>query len=114
MLAPMPAVTSTADSSPSPHRYTETVNPSNPPAVPIDTSVKVWRRQMDAIAAQTVQQRLEAWATLNAQLAEMEEQAVRHLYPDLDDREVLVELVRRRYGDKLAKEMHVNSGSLDS
>lgn len=94
MLASMLAVTSTVDNDLSPHRYTETVNPSNPPAVPIDTSVEVWRRQMDAIAAQTVQQRLEAWATLNAQLAEMEEQAVRRLHPDFDDHEVLVERSR--------------------
>lgn len=91
-----------------------TVNPSNPPAVPTDTSAEVWRRQMDAIAVQTVQQRLEVWAELNAQLAKMEEQAVRRLHPDFDDHEVLVELVRRRYGDKLAKEMQVNSGGLDS
>lgn len=90
------------------NRYTDGVNPRNPPAVPIDTTVEAWRRQMDAIAAQTVQQRLEAWTELNAQLAKMEEQAVRHLHPDFNDNEVLTELVRRRYGEELAKEMPVD------
>ncbi|MHB1128813.1 MAG: hypothetical protein ACYC06_02040 [Ilumatobacteraceae bacterium] len=107
-------MTDTVDNDLSPHRYTDIVHPSNPPAVPIDTSVEVWRRQMDAIATLTVQQRLEAWETLNAQLAEMEEQAVRRLHPDFDDHEVLVELIRRRYGDKLAQELQINNGSLDS
>ena len=90
------------------------MRPSNPPAVPIDTSVEVWRCQMDAIAAQTVEQRLEAWTELNTRLARMEEQAVRRCHPDFDDRKVLIELVRRRYGDKLAKEMQINSVRLDS
>ena len=90
------------------------MNPRNPPAVPIDTTVEAWRLQMDAVAAQTVQQRLEAWTELNEQLAKMEEQAVRRLHPDFDDRKVLVELVRRRYGDKLAQKMQVNNGILDS
>jgi len=76
--------------------------------VPADTSAEAWRIQMDAIAAQTVEQRLETWAELNAQLAHMEEQAVRRQHPDFNDHDVLVELVRRRYGDDLAQKVWPN------
>jgi len=84
------------------------VSPRNPPAVPADTSAEAWRIQMNAIAAQTVEQRLETWAQLNAQLAHMEEEAVRRQYPDFSDHDVLVELVRRRYGDDLAQKVWPN------
>jgi len=60
---------------------------------------------MDAMAAQTVEQRLEIWAELNAQLALMEDESVRRQHPDFSDHDVLVELVRRRYGDDLAQKV---------
>ncbi len=60
---------------------------------------------MDAIAAQTVEQRLETWAEFNEQLAHMEDEAVRRQHPDFSDHDVLVELVRRRYGDDLAQKV---------
>ncbi len=89
----------------SPHRYTDSVSQRNPPAVPADTSAEAWLIQMNAIASQTVEQRLETWAELNAQFAHMEEDAVRRQHPNFSDHDVLVELVRRRYGDDLAKKV---------
>lgn len=87
------------------------MSPRNPPAVPADTSAEAWRIQMDAIAAQTVEQRLETWAELNAQLAHMEEEAVRRQHPHFSDHEVLVELVRRRYGEDLAQKVWPTDGN---
>jgi len=70
--------------------------------VAVDTSPEVWRKQMGALEAMTPQRRLQLWEALNAELAELEERALRRQHPSLDDREVLVELVRRRYGEALA------------
>jgi hypothetical protein len=80
----------------------DAVTSRNPPAVPADTSPEVWRRQMDAIAARSVTDRLEEWAALNRAGAEMEAEAVRRRHPDYSDREVFLALVRLRYGDELA------------
>ena len=57
---------------------------------------------MDAIAARSVQERLEEWAELNRRGAEMEANAVRRRYPMFSEREVFYVLVRKRYGDELA------------
>lgn len=56
---------------------------------------------MAALGALSPRQRLDLWEELNAQLADLEERAVRRQHPGFDDREVLIELVRRRYGVEL-------------
>ncbi|HEU5149131.1 MAG TPA: hypothetical protein VFU19_01465 [Iamia sp.] len=75
----------------------------NPPVVPADTSPEVWRRQMAAIGAKTVGQRIAEWEALNRAGAEMEEAAVRRRHPDYDDHDVHLALVRLRYGDALVR-----------
>lgn len=57
---------------------------------------------MAAAAARSVEERLEEWALLNRAVAEMEADAVRRRHPDYSDRQVLLALVRKRYGDALA------------
>ncbi len=57
---------------------------------------------MDAIAARSMQERLDEWAALNRAMAEMEADAVRRRHPHYDDRQVFLTLVRLRYGDELA------------
>lgn len=89
----------------SPHHYNVDMSSRNPSVIPSDTSTEVWRRQMDAIANQSVEQHLRTWAELNTQFARMEERAVCRLHPNFSDHEVLVELVRRRYGDALVEAM---------
>ena len=69
---------------------------------------------MDAIANQSVEQHLRTWAELNTRFARMEEQAMRRLHPYFSDHEVLVELVRHRYGDSLAEAMQPNGRRLVS
>lgn len=71
-------------------------------AIPADTSPEVWRAQMRALAAMSPARRLAMWEALNDELAAMEEQAVRRLHPDFSQREVALELVRRRHGAPLA------------
>ncbi|MCC5954394.1 MAG: hypothetical protein JJU45_20080 [Acidimicrobiia bacterium] len=78
---------------------------ANPAAIPPDTSVEVWKRQMAAIARRTVAERLDEWAQLNRGVDRMAEQAVRRRHPDYDDRQVFLALVRQRYGDEVALEV---------
>lgn len=87
--------------------------PRNPPAIPRDTSVDVWRRQMAAMAEKSVPQRLEEWAAFNRAMAEMEEAAVRRSHPDYDDHQIFLVLVRRRYGDALAFQVWPEAASVD-
>lgn len=77
------------------------VSSRNPPVVPADTSPDVWRRQMDAIASRSVEDRMEEWAALNQAVAQMEADAVRRRHPGYSDRQVFLALVRKRYGDDL-------------
>ncbi|MCB1249521.1 MAG: hypothetical protein KDB36_08935, partial [Acidimicrobiales bacterium] len=70
--------------------------------LPADTTAEAWRAQMDAIAGRSIAERLDEWAQLNHGVAQMAEQAVRRRYPDYDDRQVFLVLVRRTYGDDLA------------
>jgi hypothetical protein len=75
----------------------------NPPAVPADTAPDVWRRQMDAIAARPMAERLREWAELNRAVAEMELASIRRRHPDYTESEVMRAAVRHRHGDDLAR-----------
>ena len=81
----------------------------NPPNCPADTPQHVWQRQMAAIRARTVPERLEEWRLLNEAGAKMEEAAVRRRHPDYTDREVFLALVVARYGQELAHEVWPDS-----
>jgi hypothetical protein len=78
------------------------MSPRRETAIPADTSPEVWRAQMRALAAMTPARRLATWEALNEELSVMEEQAIRRLHPDFSEREVALELVRRRHGAPLA------------
>jgi len=73
--------------------------------VPADTSPEVWRMQMSALGELTPERRLELWAEFQKQFAMMEESAMRRLHPNFNENQILVELVRARYGDELASKI---------
>ena len=73
--------------------------------VPADTSPEVWRMQMSALGAMTPEQRLALWEESQRQFSLMEDVAMRRLHPDFSDYQILVELVRARYGDELASKV---------
>ena len=77
----------------------------NSTIVPADTSPEVWRMQMSALGAMTPEQRLALWEESQRQFSLMEDVAMRRLHPDFSDYQILVELVRARYGDELASKM---------
>ena len=77
----------------------------NPTFVPADTSPEVWRMQMSALGAMTPEQRLALWEESQRQFSLMEDAAMRRLHPDFSDYQILVELVRARYGDELASKI---------
>jgi hypothetical protein len=82
-------------------------------AVPADTTLEVWRRQMAATAGRTIAQRIDEWEQLNRGVARMAEQAVRRRHPGYDDRQVFLALVRRLYGDDLALEVWPEAAAVD-
>jgi hypothetical protein len=69
--------------------------------VPADTSVTVWRVQVAAAAARSVDDRLQEWAALCRATADSHADGIRRRHPDYDDRQVFLALVRVRYGDAL-------------
>ena len=77
----------------------------NPSAVPADTSLGVWQMQMKAIGAMSVEQRISVWEEIQNQFASMEDASMRRRHPELNDHQILVELVRARYGDELASKI---------
>lgn len=85
----------------------------NPPVVPADTSPDVWRRQMDAIAARSVAERLDEWAQLNVGLSRMEADGIRRRHPDYDNHQVLLAQARMRYGDDLVVAVWPNEVLVD-
>ena len=86
----------------------------NPPIVPADTSVNVWRRQLDAIAKRSVADRFDEWQQLNDAMAKMEADGVRRRHPDYDDHTVLLALVRLRYGDALVRAAWPNEALVEA
>jgi hypothetical protein len=75
----------------------------NPPLIPPDTSEDVWKRQMQAIAERSVEERFDEWQQLNEAVAHMEADGIRRRHPDYDDRQVLLAAARLRYGDDLVR-----------
>ncbi|HBZ62861.1 MAG TPA: hypothetical protein DEO42_08740 [Acidimicrobium sp.] len=53
----------------------------------------------------TPEQRLALWEESQRQFSLMEDAAMRRLHPDFSDYQILVELVRARYGDELASKI---------
>lgn len=83
--------------------------------VPSDTSIEVWRADMEAIAAMTPITRLHVCATLNHAMAQMQDEAVRRQYPTYNDAQVMRELIKRQYGSKILDDIdkHQNKGRND-
>ena len=73
--------------------------------MPADTSPEVWQMQMNALGAMTPEQRLALWEESQKQSSLMEDVAMRRLHPEFSDHQILVELVRARYGDELASKI---------
>ena len=78
---------------------------NNSIVVPADTSPEVWQMQMNALGAMTPEQRLALWEESQKQSSLMEDAAMRRLHPEFSDYQLLVELVRARYGDELASKI---------
>jgi hypothetical protein len=68
---------------------------------------------MDAIAARSIDERLEEWAEFNRAFARAEADGIRHRHRDHDDRQVFLALVRHRYGDDLVRAAWPNDDLLD-
>ena len=81
------------------------VNAKNLIVVPADTSPDVWQMQMNALGAMTPEQRLALWEESQKQFSLMEDAAMRRLHPEFSDHQILVELVRVRYGNELASKI---------
>ncbi len=73
--------------------------------MPADTSPEVWQMQMNALGAMTPEQRLALWEESQKQGSLMEDASMRRLHPEFSDHQILVELVRARYGDELASKI---------
>jgi hypothetical protein len=58
---------------------------------------------MEAIAARSIDERLEEWAEFNRAFARAEADGIRRRHPNYDDRQVFLALVRHRYGDDLVR-----------
>jgi hypothetical protein len=86
----------------------------NPSAVPADTSPEVWQMQMGAVGAMTVEQRIAVWEEIQNQFAIMEDASMRRRHPEFNDHQILVELVRARYGDELASKIVSKSSALST
>ena len=86
----------------------------NPSAVPADTSLGVWQMQMKAIGAMSVEQRISVWEEIQNQFAIMEDASMRRRHPEFNDHQILVELVRARYGDELASKIVPKSSALST
>lgn len=86
----------------------------NSSVVPADTSLSVWRMQMKAIGAMSVVQRISVWEEIQNQFAIMEDASMRRRYPEFNDHQILVELVRARYGDELASKIVAKSSALST
>lgn len=82
--------------------------------MPADTSLSVWRMQMKAIGAMSVVQRISVWEEIQNQFAIMEDASMRRRYPEFNDHQILVELVRARYGDELASKIVAKSSALST
>ena len=61
--------------------------------------------QMNALGAMTPEQRLALWEESQKQGSFMEDASMRRLHPEFSDHQILVELVRARYGDELASKI---------
>ena len=61
--------------------------------------------QMNALGAMTPEQRLALWEESQKQGSLMEDASMRRLHPEFSDHQILVELVRARYGDELASKI---------
>jgi len=86
----------------------------NPSAVPADTSPEIWKMQMTAVGAMTVEQRIAIWEETQEEFAIMEPVAMRRSHPSFNDYEILVELVRARYGDELAGKIVAKSDAISA
>jgi len=86
----------------------------NPSAVPADTSPEIWKMQMKAVGEMTVEQRVAIWEDTQEEFAIMEAAAMRRSHPSFNDYEILVELVRARYGDELAGKIVAKSDAISA
>ena len=82
--------------------------------MPADTSLGVWQMQMKAIGAMSVEQRISVWEEIQNQFAIMEDASMRRRHPEFNDHQILVELVRARYGDELASKIVPKSSALST
>lgn len=76
---------------------------TNPPVVPADTSVDVWRRQMAVVAALSPAERLSRWATAQAAFDEVWRAALLRRHPEYTDHDVVLAATRHFHGEDLVR-----------
>lgn len=75
----------------------------NPSSLPVDTSCEVYRLQIAIWRAMTPAERAQIADQLSVDVTEMARAGIRMQHPDFTPKQVTAELVRRRYGRKLAE-----------
>jgi len=72
-------------------------------AVPADTSLEVWKMQIEAIRKKSVADRLRLAERRQIWLHQVEEDFIRRRFPEATPTQLAVERFRHRYGDELAR-----------
>jgi hypothetical protein len=72
-------------------------------AVPADTSLEVWKMQIEAIRNKSVAERLQLAERRQNWLRQTEEDFIRRRFPDATPTQITVERIRHRHGDELAR-----------
>jgi len=72
-------------------------------APPSDTSIEVWRIQIDIIRNKTIAERLAIAEKRREWQLCAEDDFLRRRYPHASDRELKLERIRHRHGDELAR-----------
>jgi hypothetical protein len=75
----------------------------NPSAIPADTSVDVWKREMEGRRLMSDEKRMALFASFHRKCLDMQDQAIRNRFPEVSDLEFKVERARRRHGEEVAE-----------
>ncbi len=72
-------------------------------AVPADTSLEVWKMQIEAIRKKSVAERLQLAERRQNWLRQVEHDFIKRRFPEATPTEIAVERIRHRHGDELAR-----------
>lgn len=79
---------------------------SLPPVLPLDTSLDIWRMQVEIFRRMTGEQRLDMAFQLSHSTRALSAAGVRHRHPEYGDREVQLAVIRMMIGEELFREAY--------